>query len=349
MVYEFPKTERKNELSGIAFSMDQVEAKPVRWLWPGLIPKGKLSIICGDPGLGKSFVTLDILARLSRGMPFPFSDSEGQAGHETEPQSGILLSAEDDPADTIRPRLEAMGADLTKAIVFDGVQNADGDVYDFVIGENVRQLYDVIRAKGDVGLVVVDPISAYVGQTDSYNNAQVRAMLKPLSDMASELGIAVMLVTHMRKSQGGKSLHNAMGSLAFTAAARVVLMVSRDPNDPETRVIVTVKSNLANDRKGYTYTVTDGKVEWTGVVEGSADEVMAGAATVRGNPVMRAAAEAIRQHLAEHKEASVEMIRSLAEKFGATYEQVSQKKFKDRNGFTTVGTGRSATWRLAAE
>lgn len=246
----------------------------LRWLWPGLIPRGKLTVIAGDPGLGKSFVTLDMCAAASRGGPFPGAEGEEPG----EPIASIILSAEDDPADTIRPRLERMNARLSRITLLDGFVDPHERVFDFVLGEHVAELRELIRSTDGIGLLIVDPISAYVGGVDSYNNAQVRSMLKPLSDLAADENVAVVLVTHLRKSEASKVLHKAMGSLAFTAAARVVLVVARDQQDPEVRLLLTAKSNLAEERIGFSYKVEQGRVVWCETLEGTADEILAGRA-----------------------------------------------------------------------
>lgn len=259
-------------MKAVLVNVNDIQATQVQWLWPGMIPLGKLVVMCGDPGLGKSFITLDLASRTSRGGPWPLAPIEtcvpGKAGRV------VLISAEDDPSDTIRPRLEQMGARLDMIDILDGMSESKDRIQDFVIGEHAADLRKLLDERPDIRLLVIDPVSAYVGATDSYNNAQVRSMLKPLSDLAADYGVAVILVTHICKSESAKSLHGAMGSLAFTAAARVVLLVAKDPRDPDTRMLMTVKSNLSCDRVGYSYRVEDGRVRWVAMLEGQADELM---------------------------------------------------------------------------
>jgi len=246
--------------------IDTIPAVPVRWLWPGVIPLGKLTLLAGDPGLGKSFITLDIAARASRGVPFPGCGAPPGGGLR-EPIGTVLLSAEDDPADTVRPRLEALGADLSRIRVLECIDHGRGRVDDYIIGEHTRLLDEALAGVPDCGLLVVDPVSAYVGGVDSYNNAQVRGMLRPLADLASARGIAVVLVTHLRKDESARLLHRAMGSLAFAAASRVVLAVVETPRDPGRRALVVVKSNLAGDQAAMSYTIDDGVLAWGGPID----------------------------------------------------------------------------------
>jgi putative DNA primase/helicase len=253
----------------VVVPMDEVVEQKVEWLWPGFLPLGKLIVLCGDPGLGKSFLTMKIAALVSRGGPWP-----SVLGGETsgEPGSAIILSAEDDPADTIKPRLMAMGADLTKCLMHEGFVNQSDKLFDFVLGQSANHMRALAGSAPDVKLVVVDPVSAYVGETDTYNNAQVRAMLRPLSEMANEYGITVILVTHMKKGQTEKAIHRAMGSLAFTAAARVVLGVTKDKGDSEIRVVTTIKSNLSKDTRAINFQIKEGRVVFQEFYENNADE-----------------------------------------------------------------------------
>ncbi len=257
-------------IESITIPMEEIVHQEVRWLWPGFLPMGKLVVLCGDPGLGKSFLTMKIAALVSRGGPFP-SVMGGQAPMQ-EPGSVVILSAEDDPADTIKPRLMAMDADLSKCLMHEGFTNRSDKLFDFVLGQSAAHMRALAKSAPDVRLVVVDPVSAYVGETDTYNNAQVRAMLRPLSEMANEYGITVILVTHMRKGETQKAIHRAMGSLAFTAAARVVLGVTKDPGEPNIRIVTTIKSNLSNDKRAINFEVKEGRVVFQEFYENDADD-----------------------------------------------------------------------------
>jgi RecA-family ATPase len=309
---------------------------------------GKLTIMCGDPGLGKSFMTLDILSRLTRGVPMPGEDFSGTPESPArEIGAGILLSAEDDPADTLRPRLEAMGADLELCFVLDGIEHSDGSVDNFDINRNIEHLRSLVEQKGNIRLIVVDPVSAYVGQTDSYNNAQVRSMLKPLSDLAADTGVAVILVTHLRKAQAAKAVHQAMGSLAFTAAARTVLVVTKDRDDPDLRVVLVAKSNLGKDRVGWSYKIQDGTVAWQQAIEAGADEFMSnGGAVQRTDPKMQQFMTEFRALVgaARHGTVPVAQVKALAEGLGVSWGYLQQTKVKKKFGLSSVGRGVQSEW-----
>ncbi|TWU00344.1 hypothetical protein Pla108_12930 [Botrimarina colliarenosi] len=252
-----------------------IERRAVDWLWPGRLPIGSLAMFAGDPGLSKSTLSLDIAARVTRGAEWPDGRGAAQAG------GVVVLSAEDDAATTIVPRLEAHGADLSKVAIVEGVSNrrapADGDptpdrpTRGLSLASDLDLVRDVIDQQGDTRLLVIDPISAYTPGVDTHRNADVRGLLAPLASLAAWKGITVLCVTHLNKSQGGPAVYRTMGSLAYIAAARVGHLVARDPDDAERRLWLPIKNNLAPDRDGLAYTiVTDelptgesiGRIEW---------------------------------------------------------------------------------------
>lgn len=254
-----------------------IQPEPLRWLWPGRFPLGKLSILSGDPGLGKSLVTLAIAAAVSRGSPWPCREGTATLGDV------VLISAEDDAADTIRPRLEAAGADLKRIHVLEGVdQSTDsGDTVHrpWNFGD-VKALDRLLAAKPDCRLVVVDPISAYLAGTDSHKNADVRGLLAPLADMAAHHGVAVLAVSHLNKS-AGPAMYRTTGSLAFVAAARAAFAVAKDKDDLGRRLVLPIKCNLSPDSSGLAYRIGQSSngapvVEWeTRPVTITADEALA--------------------------------------------------------------------------
>ncbi len=230
-----------------------VEPENIRWLWRGRIALGKLSLLVGDPGLGKSFVTLDMAARLSTGSPWP-------DGAMAPRGSVLILSAEDDPADTIRPRLDALDADPSRIHILQAVRDSSGSG---AVVERMPRLNDLpvlaeaIERVGDVKLLIIDPIAAYLGSdVDSHKNSDIRALLAPLAAIAGRYGIAIVGVSHLNKSQGG-AIYRTMGSLAFTAAARAVWCVTKDPQDEHRRLVLPIKNNIGPDQGGLAYQIED--------------------------------------------------------------------------------------------
>jgi hypothetical protein len=232
-----------------------VEPKPVAWLWPGRIPLGKLTLLVGDPGLGKSLVSLDLAARVTTGTPWPDAPGQRQDAGDV-----LILSAEDDLADTIRPRLDAAGADPARVVALQAVKDEtdDGGICKraFNLTRDVGQLAQATEVHPGIRLVIIDPISAYMGDVDSHHNAEVRAALSPLADFAQQHRVAVLAISHLRKS-GGRAIYRTMGSLAFAAAARTVLGVGVDPQDDtgQRRLMLPIKANLTADSSGMAWTI----------------------------------------------------------------------------------------------
>lgn len=233
--------------------MSEVEMRPIEWLWQGKIPIGKVSGISGDPGLGKSQLTASMAAIVSVGGQWPVTRDRAPLGNV------ILLNAEDDAEDTIGPRLEAAGADLSRVFVLNAikVETQDGGEGErsFDLSRDIKNLQDCMAQVGDVRLVIIDPVSAYMGKVDSHNNAEVRGVLSPLKDAAAKHGAAIVLVTHLNKSQTSSALHRTQGSVAFTGAPRAVWGVVKDKENPQRRLFVPLKNNLGPDTEGLAYTV----------------------------------------------------------------------------------------------
>lgn len=243
-----------------------VVARKLEWLWPGLLPLGKLSLFCGDPGLGKSFVTCDLAARVSRGGAWPNGDATQSAG------SVLILACEDDVEDTIRPRLDDAAADVSRIHVIDSVcvRNKERG---FALDADMPLLKREVDQLGDVRLLIIDPISAYCGKADTHRNSEVRTMLSPLTELAAEAQFAVVGINHLTKG-GGKAVYRGMGSIAFNAAARAVVNFYRDPEDEDRRLIVTTKMNLTAESCGLAYRIEDGAVVWDDdPVDMTADEL----------------------------------------------------------------------------
>ena len=238
------------ESLAVVVTASDVDPERLSWLWPGRIPSGKVTLLFGDPGQGKSLVTLDIAARVSRGLPWPDAP-----GVPTTPGGVVLLSAEDDLADTIRPRLDAAGADCQRINILKAARDDDGDEKHFNLSCNVPALEYTIRKTPDCRLVIIDPISAYIAGTDSHKNAEVRSLLAPLSDLASRHGVAIVAVTHMHKGGGGRSLYRAMGSLAFIAAARAGWLIIADAQNAKRRLFLPSKANLTEEPTGLAYSI----------------------------------------------------------------------------------------------
>lgn len=221
-----------------------IPPEETRWLWPGRIPAGMLSIIAGDPGLGKSTLTTAIAAIVSTGGAWPDGGSCDAGGV-------LWLSAEDDPARVLVPRLMAHGADLTGVVLLEGVRRVPGAaVAHPSLADDLPMLAEAIDRVPTCKLLIVDPISAYLGRTDANANAEVRAMLTPLKAIAEKTGAAVLLVQHLNKSGSANALHRMTGSIGFVGAARTGYIVVRDPDDDQRRLFLCAKSNIGPEPTG---------------------------------------------------------------------------------------------------
>jgi hypothetical protein len=237
----------------VVVRLSDVVPEPVEWLWPGRIPRGKLTLLIGDPGLGKSFLTLDIAARLSRSATWP------DGGHAPAGDS-VLLSAEDGLADTIRPRLDQLAADVTHIHALTAMREA-GVERSFNLEIDLDRLGTVIEMT-KATLVGIDPLSAYLGDRDSYKDSEIRGLLGPLVSLAERTRAAVIGIVHLTKDQQRQALYRALGSIAFVAAARVVMAVGKDPEDEERRFLVPIKNNLAAPLATLAFTLKRGVLDW---------------------------------------------------------------------------------------
>jgi len=260
---------RSSEAAPVVYRrLSDVQAQPIRWLWPGRFARGKVSMIAGNPGLGKSQVTASLAAIVTTGGRWPVDGGRCEAG------SVVFLSAEDDAADTIKPRLLAAGADTSRCYILDAVTDRDADgtprVRSFNLQIDLDRLAALLDRIGDVALVVIDPISAYLGGADSHKNAEVRAVLAPLAELAARYGVGVVCVSHLNKAGGTEALMRVTGSLAFVAAARAAYVVARDKDDPQRRLFLPLKNNIGNDQAGLAFKVEsfdlDGGIQTSRVV-----------------------------------------------------------------------------------
>jgi len=231
--------------------MEAIEMKKIRWLWFLRIALGKLTVFAGNPGLGKSQLAAILAAYITRGMQLPDTEEPAPMGNV------IILSAEDDAADTIKPRLLAAGADVRKCHILNAVRIKNHTGVDtergFDLTQDIERLGQAIARLGNVIMVVIDPISSYLGNTDSHNNADMRGLLAPLAAMAAEHGVAIILLTHLNKSTNQDAIGRVIGSIGLIAAARAGYMIIKDDKNPDTRYFIPIKNNIGNDTDGFAF------------------------------------------------------------------------------------------------
>jgi hypothetical protein len=246
-------------------SYDAIKIQPVDWFWRNRLAFGKYSLFAGVPGVGKTFAACDMIARASKGTPFP----DGSPAPLCE---SLIVTAEDAPEDTIAPRLLAHGCDMTKVHHLDAVKFGAAERF-FEIGESCEALAKWLEQRPAVRNVVLDPITAFLGDgVDSHKNSEVRHALVPLIKVVEKHGVALTAITHLSKGQS-RAINRIIGSIAFVAAARACWLIDWDPETEERRLFLEVKNNLAH-ADGLTYTIRNDRVVWEeGAVRITADEL----------------------------------------------------------------------------
>ncbi|WP_428304816.1 AAA family ATPase [Lacipirellula sp.] len=257
-------------------TVSELEAKPIEWLWEGYIPLGALTILEGDPGLGKSQITCDLAARVTHGLPMPHSTAV------VEVNNGVLMmNCEDDPRRVMYQRLEAAGADLTRVQILREMTTG-ADERPIAFPDDIVALREVLALHG-IGLAVIDPLVGFVGDDVNVNgDAEVRRLLSQLAKLAEELNVAIVLVRHLNKRAGISAKYRGGGSIGLTGAARSVLTVARDPDDPQGCVMASVKSNLGPPPQSVKFTIEPvdltSRVAWGDLCDFSADTLLEGTA-----------------------------------------------------------------------
>lgn len=251
--------------------VSDIRRKQVHWLWKGYSAFGKLTVLDGDPDLGKSTLLCDITARCTTGRPLPYT------GDEHRPFNVLMLSAEDDIGDTIRPRLEAAEGDISRVTV---LQDVNGKPPEF------PRDFDAIRRlieEDEVRLVTVDPFMAFLSsKVDSSRDQDIRGgVMYPLKQLAEETGVAVIFTRHLNKMGGSHPLYRGGGSIGIIGAVRSGLLVAPDPNDESRSILAVSKSNLSAQRPALAYRLTDNAaldvatVTWEGATDHKASQLLA--------------------------------------------------------------------------
>jgi putative DNA primase/helicase len=221
-----------------------VVAKPIEWQWRGRIGKGMLNLIAGDPGVGKTTVTLDLAAHVTMGTPWP----DDPTATRRDPGWVLLLGGEDGLADTVKPRLEAAGADCQRIVALPGKKrlNAKGEeVVEPLTLADVQMLEEMLKKYPDIEEVIIDPIGEFYGDKDQNGESDTREMLRRIRALAQKYNVAVIIVAHQNKATGSAAIHRVLGSIGLVGIVRSAWLVAKHPTDRNLRVFVPIKQNLA--------------------------------------------------------------------------------------------------------
>jgi len=321
----------------------EVSAAKVHWVWPKRIPVGFLTLFVGDAGRGKSLGSINVAATVSRGGSFP-DGSPAPLGDT------IFLSAEDDAAQTIRPRLDIAGADVNrvhrvksvKVTLADGSSGASM----FNLDRDLEKLRETIAKNSAVKVLVIDPLSAYLGsRIDAHKDADVRRVLSPLSELAAQHSLAIIGIMHLRKSDS-TALLRVSGSIGFAAAARVVWGFGKNPID-DGPCMVPIKNNLAPLGDAISYSIQSAgeipRIVWGSNVKVSADEVLSGELRDRRTSRRNDAEEWLRELLADGPMPQSQ-IEDRAEKAGFSWATIRRAKGRAKIKSTRGSFGGPWIW-----
>ena len=242
--------------------MSDVELTPVEWLWKPYLPFGKLSVLQGNPGEGKTYFAMHLAAACTNGKLLPNME-------RMEPFNVIYQTAEDGLGDTVKPRLIEVGADLNRVLVID-----DSDVQLTLSDERIEKAI----VENNARLVIIDPIQAYLGSDVDMNRAnEVRPIFMRLGQVAQRTGCAILLIGHLNKAAGMQSLQRGLGSIDIAAAVRSVMFIGKLKHDPTMRILTHEKSSLAPPGVSLAFSLGDeGGFRWFGEYDITADEMLSG-------------------------------------------------------------------------
>jgi hypothetical protein len=222
--------------------LEKINPRVITWIWPGRIPKGMLTLLVGDPGVGKSFCSIALAARLSRGIVLP--DSPATTGC-----SSLFIAGEDPAAEAIRPRADANGADVAKILLLREPE--------FHLTDTPKLRWILERYK-DIGLIVIDPLTAFFpAKTKWVEDPSIRQALLPLVNLAEETGAAVLAIAHFRKAETDEIIYKVAGSIGLAGIARSILAVTLDSNDRERRLLLPIKASYSRKPLGLAFRIND--------------------------------------------------------------------------------------------
>lgn len=324
------RTEERPRTAGLSFLSIAAAAKasrPLRWLLPGRIPFGQVTVLDGDPDQGKSCLMLDLAARLTRGKPMPLADPSTA----TPPAGVIVLCAEDSVKQVVLPRLQVAGADLDRIIAirrsFAEAQAAaapgERDEAASISAQSVQLPRDIaalreLVIRSGARLLIIDPLVAYVGEGVNWHlDHSVRRVLLPLAQLAEELDIAIVVIRHLNKETGPKAIYRGSGTMGIIGTAHSGLLVLSDPDDRDVHLLVTIKQNLAERAAALRYALRSAgdyvRVDWLGECEVDADALLRRLPHPDDAPALADAMDYLKERLSHGPALAADVIRQARE------------------------------------
>ena len=318
-----------------------IRPEALTWLWPHYLPAGKLTLLDGDPDFGKSLITIDLAARLSRGLPFPDGSPSGP------PRRTLVVQAEDGTGDTLVPRLKAAGAAIDQVFVLEASEHKYCPLR---LPRNVGRIEEMVRAES-IALIVIDPLVAFLARGVCVaNDRHMRRVLTPLAKMADRTKASILAVRHLNKRESQKAMYRGNGSIGIMGIVRSGLLVADHPNERGQRILTVTKSNLTArpPALGYRVISTEAglpRIEWTGPLDLSADDALRPKKAMKqAEKGMLLASEWLVQMLRDGPRPAIEMIPE-ALKIGISERTLERAKdsIGVRSQLSNIG-GKSLGW-----
>jgi len=226
--------------------LSDIKPEDVEWLWKYHIPLGELTLLIGDPGIGKSYFSYFLSAQVSRGGSWPDAPTELMKNGKV-----LILSTDEDPNYAIRPRADAAGADISKIFILEGSRDAEGMIKILNLTKDIHRLEDILEKDNDYRLILIDPLSDYIGHVDTHKYSDVRWALAPINAVARKYHVAIVGIMHCNKNTSLQVLYRIMGSVGFPSVARCIWLIAKDREDEENkrRYFSPLKNNLAPEQK----------------------------------------------------------------------------------------------------
>ena len=338
--------------------VSDIQRENIEWLWKGRLALGKLTILDGDPGLGKSTLYCDIAARITTGMPWPDAIVDSNT-IERQPGDVVIVTCEDGIGDTIRPRLEEAGADLEKCRVIQTVRsiNDKGELQEHipVLPDDLHYIEKAIK-QSSASFLVIDPLFAHLaGNVNSYRDQDVRRALSPLAKMAEDNGVAVLVVRHLNKALGGSALYRGGGSIGIIGQARLAMLLGRNPENKEALVLAPTKSNISKHTSSLALRVISsendkdvGVIQWEGDSSYEASDLIS-PDKPRKSPALTKAVEWLDKELQNGLPHLVSDIKANAKAAGISDKTLQRAKGKLKvKSVQPSGPGNPWYWKLPA-